>query len=58
MMQDVWISLFIFGGVFFSWPIISMFEHSISKYLFTAWFIFIALIFIAVEYWSKKGNGG
>jgi hypothetical protein len=58
MMREVWISLFIFGLIFFSWPIISMFEHSISKYLFAAWFIFIALIFIAVEYGKKSDNGG
>ena len=58
MMRDIWISLFLFGIIFFNWPIISMFEHSISRYLFLAWFIFILLIFIASEYTKKSDNGG
>lgn len=58
MMRDIFLSLFLFGLIFFNWPIISMFEHAISKYLFVAWFIFIVLIFIAAEYASKSDNGG
>jgi hypothetical protein len=57
-MRDIWISLFIFGIIFFNWPVISMFEHGISKYLFAAWFLFIALVVIAVEYKKKNNNGG
>ena len=57
-MSDNWISLFIFGVMFFNWPFISMFEHGISKYLFTAWFLFIVLLVIAVEYKKKNDNGG
>ena len=58
MIRDIWISLFLFGIIFSSWPIISMFEHGISKYLFLAWFIFILLIFIAAQYTKKSDNGG
>lgn len=58
MMRDICITLFLFGIIFFNWPIISMFEHSISKYLFLAWFIFIFLAFIASEYTRKNDNGG
>ena len=57
-MRDIWISLFIFGVIFFNWPVISLFEHDISKYLFAAWFLFIALVVIAVEYKKKNDNGG
>lgn len=58
MMRDIWITLFLFGVIFFNWPIVSMFEHAISKYLFLAWFIFIFLIFIAAESAKKNDNGG
>jgi uncharacterized membrane protein HdeD (DUF308 family) len=57
-MRDIWISLFIFGVIFFNWPVISMFEHGISTYLFAAWFLFIALVVIAVEYKKKNDDGG
>lgn len=57
-MRDIWISLFIFGVIFFNWPVISMFEHGISKYLFFAWFLFIALVVIAVEFKKKNNDGG
>jgi hypothetical protein len=57
-MRDIWISLFIFGVIFFNWPVISLFEHGIAKYLFAAWFLFIALVVIAVEYKKKNDNGG
>lgn len=58
MMRDIWISLFLFGLIFFNWPIVSMFKHGISKYLFLAWFVFILFIFVASEFTKKHHNGG
>jgi hypothetical protein len=58
MVRDIWIFFFALGIILFNWPIISMFEHGLSKYLFFVWFIFIALIFIMTEYAGRKGRGG
>lgn len=57
-MRDIWISLFIFGVIFFNWPIISLFEHNIAKYLFAAWFVFIVLVLLSVGYRKKDEYGG
>jgi hypothetical protein len=58
MKRDIWIFLFALGIILFSWPIMSIFRYGLSKYLFLAWFIFIALIFIATIYKSKSNDGG
>ena len=57
-MADIWIFLFSFGIVLFGWPIISMFGNSLGIYLFSAWFIFIGMIFLATRYREKRNNGG
>lgn len=57
MKRESWVLLFAVGAIFLGWPIISIFDYNLSKYLFLAWFIFIVLIFIATTY-NKKGNSG
>jgi len=57
MNRDIWIFLFALGIILFSWPLMSIFRYGISKYLFLAWFIFIALIFIATVYKRNDKNG-
>jgi len=47
MKRDIWIFLFAIGLILFGWPIMSIFKHSLSIYLFLIWIIYIALIFIA-----------
>jgi archaellum biogenesis protein FlaJ (TadC family) len=58
MARDIWISLFLLGAVFFSWPIISIFGYGLAAYLFTAWFIFIALVFLATIFSERKKDEG
>jgi hypothetical protein len=57
MSRDIWIFLFALGVILFNWPLMSIFRYGISRYLFLAWFIFIALIFIATIYKRNKNNG-
>jgi hypothetical protein len=58
MSRDIWIFLFALGILLFNWPLMSIFRYGISKYLFLAWFIFIALIFIATLNKRNGKNGG
>jgi len=58
MRRDIWIFLFALGIILFGWPLMSIFRYGLSKYLFLAWIIFIALIFIATIYKSDRNNGG
>jgi len=57
MRNDIWIALFAFGVVLFSWPFMSMFGHGISAYLFIAWFVFIGLIMLS-SIFTEKDKGG
>ena len=56
-MKDIWLFLFSLGVIFFGWPIISMFGHNLALYFFSAWIIFIFIIFIATMS-NKKGDKG
>jgi len=58
MRKDIWISLFIFGVVLFSWPFMSIFKHGIALYLFIAWLLFIGLIMVSSLFAEKGGGGG
>jgi len=58
MRKDIWISLFIFGVVLFSWPFMSIFKHGMSLYLFIAWLLFIGLIMVSSLFAEKDGGGG
>jgi hypothetical protein len=58
MKKDIWIFLFVIGVILFSWPIIGIFTYGLAQYLFTAWFVFIALIFFITVYSKKWKNGG
>ena len=57
MKRDIWILLFVLGLLFFNWPILSIFKHSLATSLFINWFIFIALIFI-IAHFSEREDGG
>lgn len=56
-MRDIWVFLFLLGVILFSWPFISMFGHSLALYIFIAWLVFIALIFIGTLQ-KRNGNSG
>jgi len=58
MKKDIWIFLFVIGVILFNWPIIGIFKFDLAKYLFPAWFVFIALIFFVTIYSKKWKNGG
>ena len=57
MKRDIWILLFVMGLLFFSWPILSIFRHSLASSLFILWFVFIAFIFI-IALFSEREDGG
>jgi hypothetical protein len=58
MIRDIWIFLFALGFILFNWPIISIFSHGLSQYLFITWFVFIAIIFTVTVYLSRGDRGG
>lgn len=57
MAKDIGIFLFFLGIILFNWPIMSIFKHHLSIYLFFAWFIFIVLVLISTAV-KKNGNDG
>lgn len=57
MKQDIWVFLFFIGLLFFSWPLITIFHDHLSIYLFTAWGLFIAFLFLAAVF-SERRDGG
>jgi len=58
MRRDVWIFLFVLGVLFFSWPIMSIFENSLVSSLFVIWLVFIACIFITSIFSEREDGGG
>ncbi len=57
MRRDVWIFLFVIGVLFFSWPLMSIFEGNLVLSLFVIWLAFIVCVFIA-SILSKREDGG
>lgn len=58
MRRDVWIFLFVLGALFFSWPIMSIFEGSLVLSLFVIWLVFIVCIFITSIFSEREDGGG
>jgi hypothetical protein len=58
MRRDVWIFLFVLGALFFSWPIMSIFENSLVLSLFVIWLLFIVCIFITSIFSEREDGGG
>ena len=58
MRREVWIFLFVLGVLFFSWPIMSIFEGSLVLSLFVIWLVFIVLIFITSILSEREDGGG
>jgi hypothetical protein len=58
MRRDVWIFLFVLGALFFSWPIMSIFENSLVISLFIIWLLFIVCIFITSIFSEREDGGG
>ncbi len=57
MRREVFIFLFILGVLFFSWPIMSIFESNLVISLFVIWLVFILLMFITSVI-SEREDGG
>ncbi len=55
MMRDFCIFLFVLGLILFSWPFMNMFMHDLVRYLFAAWLLLIALIYLGVK---MRGDDG
>jgi hypothetical protein len=58
MKRDIWIALFLLGLLLFGWPLLNIFHDSLVYYLFTTWFIFIVLIFLASRSSEREEGGG
>lgn len=56
MRTDILIFLFILGVIFFSWPIVGIFDEMVIS-LFVIWLVFIILIFITTLF-SEREDGG
>ncbi len=57
MRRDIWIFLFVLGVLFFSWPIMSIFQDSLVISLFIIWLVFIVFILVTSVF-SKREDGG
>ncbi len=57
MRRDVLIFLFILGALFFSWPIMSIFNENLVISLFIIWLVFIILIFITSIFPEREDGG-
>lgn len=58
MARDICIFLFSLGLILFNWPVISVFDTELSKYLFLVWLLFIgAIYFISVHAGSSDREG-
>lgn len=58
MRKDIWLFIFFFGLVFFSWPIISIFRNNFTVYPFVVWIILIVIILLTTFLGEKEDRGG
>ena len=42
--KEVWPFIFLFGLLFFNWPLMDIFEPVLLYYLYITWFLFILAI--------------
>jgi hypothetical protein len=57
-MRDFWIFLFVLGLVLFTWPVITIFQTNLAKYLFIIWFVLIVVIYVVNYFMEKNKSGG
>lgn len=57
-MRDFWIFLFVLGLILFTWPVITIFQTNLAKYLFIIWFALIVVIYIVNYFMEKNKSGG
>lgn len=53
MNKEVWFFIFFLGMLFFNWPVLEIFRLSLPYYFFSAWAIFIAIIFLLINIRKK-----
>ena len=58
MVRDICIFLFSLGIILFNWPVISVFDTELSKYLFLVWLLFIAAIYFISVYSGSRDREG
>lgn len=46
MRNEVSIFIFIIGVAAFNWPLLKIFDFSLTAYLFALWFLFITIVLI------------
>lgn len=54
--KELWIFLFLIGGLLFNWPFLSIFRMSLPGYLFVMWSVFIAAIAVFITLGLKEKN--
>lgn len=58
MKREFWVFLFVIGLLLFTGPIITGIKSGLAAYLFIAWPVFIAVIFIASRFSDRKDDRG
>jgi len=57
MVKDIWLSLFFLGLLLFSWPFMEIFLNTLPFYLFSAWLVFIILMYVASKRSGSEDGG-
>jgi hypothetical protein len=52
--REIWTFLFLLGLLFFNWPFLKIFEHSLPSYLFVLWAAFIVAIGVLINLVQKQ----
>lgn len=58
MKRDIWVALFFLGLLLFGWPFLNIFHSILPYYLFTIWFAFIGLLYLASRSSDRQDGGG
>ena len=53
--RDIGIFLFVLGVFLLNWPFLKLFDFSLPLYIFSAWFLFVAVMMITDILSSRRG---
>jgi len=55
--KELWVGLFALGVLFFNWPFLKIFGHSLPLYLFFFWGLFIVAVGVFSTLADRKDKG-
>ena len=56
--NEVWLFVFLVGLLAFNWPALDVFSASLPAYLFSAWLVLVAVIYLLSRTSPDKEDGG